>query len=296
MRAMKLTVVIVGSGLLIALIGLLMGAETGGVYWDHGPKLAKSEDYVFIEENLNGFKNIDIAANLGDIELAPGNSFAIAARGLGDEWHWNVNGDTLEIRQSSSEAISFGFNFSSFEENTRKVTVYLPQDAAMERVSVFSGSGDLTAEGFTATEIITERGLGSAYYENVTADSFAIDCKSGDLDFESCGLGNVSANIGLGSFYADGVAANGMNLDCKSGDVSIRGDLRGETVITAGLGSVEIETALPITDYRYDFKTGIGEVDINGEDMGSRASNTGSSAANIMRIEAASGSIYVTFG
>jgi hypothetical protein len=296
MKAMKLTVITVGAGLLLVLIGLLMDAETGGVYWDHGPKLAKDNDYVFVEENLNAFKNIDIAANLGDIEILPGDGHAIAARGLGDEWHWDVNGDTLEIRQSGRNSVTFGFNFGSFEENTRKITVYLPPNAAMERVSVFSGSGDLTAEGFNAKEIITEMGLGTAYYNNVTADSLKLDCKSGDLEFTGCGLGNVGATIGLGAFEAESVTINGMNLNCKSGDVSIRGDLRGETVITAGLGSVDIETALPVTDYSYDFRTSLGEVGVNGEDMGVRASDAGSTAANTMDIDAKSGNIDVMFG
>lgn len=122
------------------------------------------------------------------------------------------------------------FSFLNFGGYNSKVTIYVPESFNSENLRISMGAGKFSANNLNAKTTEIEVGAGDLRISNLTTD---------EIDVE-CGVGNIE--IG--------------------GIVNNKGD------IESGVGNVSLELKGNKEDYNYDVSLGVGEVILNGSNLG----------------------------
>lgn len=180
--------------------------------------------------SLQQMKSIEMDIDRGDIEIKQGDAFALTVEHLSEDlYDVSTDNGVLQINYDANTNFSlFHFSFGE-EEPVFELTV---------------------PKGYQLDDITIESKLGDVSLENVAANNVDITQHMGDID---CTQVSCSEKI---------------VLDQKMGDVTYKGKQSGELSIDNKMGDIDIEIYGAQSDYRYDLKTSMGDIEINDEETG----------------------------
>lgn len=264
MGIIALCFVFVGIGVCVLAIGI--GAKTsiaigeGGLkignkiikenfYFDKDKERTRdSSNFIYKEENLAAFKNIEVMLGTLDLEIVEAKAYGIEVDyNKNTKVTYNVVGDTLRVEQDDYRGINIGlFDFRNDIGNQGKVTIFVPTNTVLEEVDISGGVCFKKIRNINMERLELKEGVGETEFENVSITKATIMSGVGDI--------------------------TGSNMKCEDikiaggvGDVDLEGTF-GDMDITGGVGDVEIETSRAEKVYNYSIIKGLGSISINDKD------------------------------
>lgn len=155
-------------------------------------------------------------------------------------------------------------------------------------VSSRKTSGNMSMGQYGATVVITvpygawldeirvSVGMGNIWLMHVSAEEAYL----------KTGMGDVDVNDGC-------MITDTLCLTTGMGDASIYGDIAFNTEIEAGMGNVQVLTSCAARECGYDISTGLGIINVDGEEYHFNASRRGGDYS--LRIECGTGTVSVEF-
>ena len=162
----------------------------------------------------------------------------------------NINvktGDTLTISQS---------NRANYKRNTTsEITVTIPEGAALNKLSLDTGVGEVNLNSLTAADAEFDTGIGDLYVTDCSFATCDVDGGTGNLSFENCAFDEMDIDGGTGNItVTSSQSLDGymMDLDSGTGDITINGNdyddeyevnehAKKHLVIDSGLGDIVVK-------------------------------------------------------
>lgn len=169
----------------------------------------------------DSFQQIYIDLHVGDIEIRRGSTYQVLVKNIPDEdYEFSIKDGKLSLATHD-----FDLSHLSFGSLEYKVTLVIPEDAAFERIELFSNMGDVDIEDVQSSYLMVEQ-------------------KMGDVDI------------------SDTIIDGDMEIEQKMGDVKFEGEVSGMTTIHNAMGDIKMKLAYLDA---YDLKTSMGGIKVNNE-------------------------------
>lgn len=159
--------------------------------------------------------------------------------------------------------------------NGATVTVCIPEDTALDKISVKTGAGRLTADALSAKHLKLELGAGEVTIGTLSALSSAeIEGGAGKITVSDGALSNLDLSVGIGQLEL-----------CAA--------LSGESELELGVGETRLTLVGKREDYTVDIEKGLGSITFDGKGL-SENGKQGSGASRVS-VDGGVGSIQVNF-
>ena len=193
------------------------------------PRSDKSLGNVCTEElSVDEFSNLVFDTTISNINVKTGDSYMVSYK-CNKRLVPKIksSGDTLTISQS---------NRANYKRNTTsEITVTIPEGAALNKLSLDTGVGDLYVTDCSFATCDVDGGTGNLSFENCAFDEMDIDGGTGNI--------TVTSSQSLDGYM--------MDLDSGTGDITINGNdyndeyevnehAKKHLVIDSGLGDIEV--------------------------------------------------------
>ena len=233
------------SGGLLAVTGAALGGSSrpdlpfgGGSSSEYA---GETYDYVDAEDLLP-FTSLEVDVAVGDVTVMALGEYDLSISGArAGLITYEVVGDTLRVtdgEEGMPEA------FSSGDETW--VSIYLPDDVALETVDIHTAIGRVDLMDFAADSLTVTAGLGDVYMDDVKAADAGITLSMGDL-----------------SAY-DIAASSSLTVRNELGDVWMDGDFQGDADFTMSLGDLDLRTEQSLSAYSLDIEASLGDLSLDG--------------------------------
>jgi DUF4097 and DUF4098 domain-containing protein YvlB len=231
-----------------------------------------AKEFIIEKTATDAITSIKIDTRIADVELISSDNFYVEINYLywDEEPEYSLEDGKLifDDRNSLPDSYSIDFHLDN------SVKIYLPEAAAMERVSIDNSSGNVILAGFAADDLKAEVAYGDFTMNNAAAKKADIrlssgksdisDFWSGELKFENS-YGNADfTNINTGeSLLSPDIELNKVDINMSSGSVDING-LRTKTLdIENSYGNVTCEN---LTADTFDADLSSGELRVRKAD------------------------------
>lgn len=190
----------------------------------------------------DAFHTIEMDITVSNITIKTGDSYGISIaekNGNRNIPTWEVQDDTLRVRQSLRQR-KFGiFSLGSKRDSKFDVSITVPGGTVLEEIQIDSGTGNIRLDGITADEVHVDGGTGSVTASLAAApQDVRIDCGTGEVALRLPGTRSdygIQLNTGTGRLYvgdetyrheyssdhAD-AAAHMIRIDTGTGDVTVK--------------------------------------------------------------------------
>ena len=257
----------------------------GYVHMDSDPGV-----YFIASESMTAFSSIDADISLGSIHVVAGNDFTVSfqlSESLGGyEPLCEVRGGVLRIRDGDLSRATQVYVWDDlkklFSANRLAVdvTVTVPENAALDKISVKTGLGDVLLYGVNAETVTAETGLGNVLLYGLNAETVTAETGLGDVEcYEARSARRLELSTGMGDVNLElEMALAGLNISLES-----------------GMGNVEATLCGFETDYSISLESGMGSVTVNGVGCGSQVERKHSGASYRLNAESGMGNVNVYF-
>lgn len=206
-----------------------IGGFALGLFDNLLPHSDKSPGNVCTEElSVDKFSNLVFDTTISNINVKTGDSYMVSYK-CNKRLVPKIksSGDTLTISQSKG---------SNYRRNTTsEITVTIPEGAALNKLSLDTGVGDLYVTGCSFATCDVDGGTGDLSFENCAFDEMDIDGGTGNI--------TVTSSQSLDGYM--------MDLDSGTGDITINGNdyddeyevnehAKKHLVIDSGLGDIVV--------------------------------------------------------
>ena len=302
---------LVGGGLLLALAGFLLGGAVS-LSWD-GERLrvldnGENARRIVEERELEAWNSVVIRSGTADVRFAPADSYGVRLvdYDASEQLSYRIEDGVLYVEGAQEPGISVSLGFL-FQARTPEITVYLPEEAVLERVTLEQDAGELEIDGLSAGELEIALSMGDAALSGLSVDSLqlendtgeveladsavktasvtmdlgdleledtviegtaSLENNCGDITLNNCTIGNLEKlSCDLGDITAENLTADGLNLFCDTGSAALQGRLTGRITAQMNLGDLELEIAGAREEYAVTAETNLGDVTVDGESM-----------------------------
>lgn len=208
------------------IVGIFSAAVFGGLGIFKAIGAVNTETKLELDcETISG-PCLSIATGISELEIKTGETFKVEA----DSEKVNIkqNGDKLSITEISNS--TFGW----FENDKRKIIIYVPENLVFEKTNINSGTGKISVDSLTTKSLKSSLGIGEVSFTNLTVDNAKFDC----------GIGSVNVSLtGESSDYE-------IDVDKGIGDINFNGR------------SVKDHSTIGNGDHKIDIDGGIGAINI----------------------------------
>ena len=220
--------------------------------------------------SVAAFSSIDVDVSLGNIQVVTGDAFTLSVcwndAMIGYEPMWEVRDGVLRIRAGSGAKVTRAFVWDDLKELfildqlAVDVTITVPENTALGKISVKTGLGDVLLWGVSAETVTAETNLGN------------VEC------YEARNVRRLDLNTGAGNLNLD------MEKVCSGLSISLR----------SGTGNVEVSLGCSEKDCQYELQSGLSLVTVNGNILGSKAEHKGNMPYRLVA-ESGTGSVNLYF-
>lgn len=239
-----ITVVCIIAGSLYHIGGFALGLFNNLI-----PRSDKSLGNVCTEElSVDEFSNLVFDTTISNINVKTGDSYMVSYK-CNKRLVPKIksSGDTLTISQSK------GANYR--KNTTSEITVTIPEGAALNKLSLDTGVGEVNLDALTAADAEFDTGIGDLYVTDCSFATCDVDGGTGNLSFENCAFDEMDIDGGTGNItVTSSQSLDGymMDLDSGTGDITINGNdyddeyevnehAKKHLVIDSGLGDIEVK-------------------------------------------------------
>ena len=271
---------------------------------------------------IQPFTDIDAEIDACSVELVPSDGYYIEYEGASDIEYTVENGALLVngpgVAKSESDWYVLymndfrrGFFVGTGRGNGDVMRVYYPKGETLNKVSVASDLGDITADELSCAdlELTTDMGtvkindtvaekttagsdMGSVHINGLQGESANVEVSMGEIVIEDVRLSRLDMTNSLGDIEAEDVYADIITAENNCGDTEINDFYVTDSLtVTSDFGDVELSPKEGAENYSLDLETDLGRVRVRGRNYGSTAivDNGGSE----LRVRNSSGDIDV---
>lgn len=297
----KISVIAIAIGLILATIGLILGANRH-IYADtSGLHVVDSKGPIEIKDlKLNKFTDIDIESDVFDIEFIESNDYGIEIKYYEniEKPTYSLEDGTLKISTAAKNISNFRFfnlDFNFDIINDQSIKIYLPKNTNLNNISIKSNVGSIDISNFTSQNLNIESDIGDVTINDAKLDKLNAKLDTGKLNIENCEITDGKIKTGIGDVKGTNLKSSGLNIDCDTSSIKLQGDLQGDTEISSNIGSITLETSNDKSFYNYDISTDIGSIKLDDEKQGSKITNSDVNSNNNLNLFTDTGSISVKF-
>ena len=252
-------------GLAIFIIIAIINGIVFGLHMFGALNFKKSNN-IEISETYDFVKELDIDINASAIKIELGSDFSVNAENVSKDFISKLTNGKLKIKEESH----WGF----WNNITGKITITIPKNHNLEKISLESGAGKIEIQDLIANNIKISQGAGL-------------------LKIENSSFQNVKLEGGAGKIAIKSSILEDLKLDSGVGKVSIDGEILGLSKIESGIGEIEIKLGSE-KDYSIYAEKGIGSIQVGGRNISDKT--TTGSGKNKLNIEGGIGAIHIDFG
>lgn len=282
-------------GATIMFIGFLFGGRVYRMYLNNsGFHVATPEDpygdgsdptpkYEENDITLDAFQNIETQNSYSDFRIVLsdhyGLSYCLNSRSY--NLKYSVENNTLEIMQEpSSYNMSTSFNWFNFnvgdfhsysDTKDEFITVYLPKEALLKNVFLFSESGDIDVSGLNCDSLSVKNTYGDINLTDVYIENDMY------MKLETCSVNMDNTNASLldiqneyGDIRADVLAADSLKLNLATVTSRFTNLTVDSIDAQTEYGDIDFTLLTPVEEYNYQLSAEYGEIYINGTNMGTK--------------------------
>lgn len=261
----------IAAGAVLGITGFLLGGHPGITVTSKGIQSASSSPRpaVMEKQKIESISELDIQLDSGaDIRLAPSGDENYYLEYTLDrnygEPRLDIDGGQLHLTQEDNLVGGlFLFDSLSYGTNERfSVTLYYPEDAVFSSADIYTGSGDLSAEKFSADTAVLSADYGDIQLSDSDFGSLEIQMEDGDIsavesaakylalrneygdtEFEKCTINHADFTIEDGDLYLDAKDLEALSGKNEYGDTTfvLHGSLSEYSFdLTAEYGDIHI--------------------------------------------------------
>lgn len=308
-RGVKVLWIIIGSlfavGIVLAVMGFALGGSGSAWVDKDGLHFGSQDTQVHEISDLSSeaFENIDVGLNSADVELVSGSSYGYEFTYTGTQKpSVEVSNGTLRVVEKEDGWRASIFNLWDWQRQQSKLIIYVPSDAVLDTVNLFTASGDTFLGGHSTVikTLTVQSASGSVNLGAMNLEQLNLDVASGDVYIDTVTAQNAALNIVSGLLNYNGGSINNLVLDMASGDVWFKGAVSNSLVLRMVSGDADFKLAGSEDDYSFSVKRISGDIRVNGREMVDSAlpSSTefgNSSAVGRIELDTTSGSVNITF-
>lgn len=271
--------VLILSGILLAITGVLFGASKSISYGADGIEFDTGEDYHYESKQIDNIEHIKVNVENAKVEVLPSD---------GDYYKVEINlsdstaapdvtftDSTINIYQEREFKI-FSMDFDFFtSENIIKI--YVPENEDMDKINIETSNGSIN---------ITQE---------LEVNELNIDTSNGKIQINGMVCEN-KANVksSNGSIVCNGTFMNSTELKTSNGKIEISGKFYGNTYCKTSNGSVTVKLDEKETAYDVEADTSNGSVYVDDRKVSDEYS-TNNSSENDLEVKTSNGSIRLYF-
>lgn len=228
----KIALCLIGLGVFAMVVSYFFGATKNPEWRNKYRKELLNVKKVYKEESV---RSIDLNMNVGKVTVLIGPDFKIDAKNVKKSTFQNQIKDgvwSIGDQKSWSPKLSSGywpfFIGAKEREYVPSVTIYIPEEMAMEKVRINLKVGTLRIEKLVAKK-------------------------------------SVLMEVEAGKIIVRDLEANNANVTCKTGIIYTKGNLLGTSKVKCSTGQVLLDMEGKETDYSYSLGCNLGRVRVNGK-------------------------------
>ena len=288
--------ILIAVGFVLATFGVLAGAKNG-VYFDReGIHILEREKNRITESDLGAFTNIEINADYSKVEIIEGNNYEIDILG-NDNVTWKIENGTLQIDCTDKGRITFfNLNFADlFKDNREYVKVYVPREAAINRVDVKVDAGSIVVNNIITESIDIKASYGSVNLASVRAEKMNIKADCGKVELNKCDVRDINISNNFGEIIVDDIIAGTTTVKADHGRVVLSGNFEYDTRITCDYGDINFSTVQLQEYYNVKISVDFGKIKLNNQNLGGGSVYSGNAEGKLLEIHADCGDVKVNF-
>lgn len=183
----------------------------------------------------DGVSALDAELDFSSLEIRVGNTFKVETNSSDID----VVNEGQKVKIVDNKVLSFS------KSNSRKVVVYVKDDARFSLINIDTGVGNVDIDVLNGKRISLDFGVSNAIINEMHADNVEIDAGVGSLTIKNGVLNNLDFDLGVGK-----------------ADVSAK--ITGVNKIDAGIGKLNLNLIGNENDYKLKFSKGIGAITFDG--------------------------------
>ncbi len=244
--------------------------------WDDDHSIINSEDLTDVTQEFTDIDELDVDLNYGEfiIKKTEGNSYKLVGENVIKGFSCKDKNGKLVIEDNNKFVGNFGFN----DDNHPVVTLYIPENANLDKVKIDMGAGYVNVNDLSTQDL-------------------SIDLGAGEFEGNKISAKDANLTVGAGNLFIDEFITDTVKLDCGTGKMEVHGNIQGDTDIECGIGNIVLSVENSETNYNFDIDCGIGNVTVGNQSYGGVASERtiDNSASNSMKIDCGVGNVEISF-
>lgn len=147
----------------------------------------------------------------------------------------------------------------------------------------------------TKVELIDmDNNIGEIAVSNIQTETLNIRLDVGNIKLVDLTAGNVDVDLSLGDIKMENIQTNSLSAISNMGDIAIDGILKGKNTFATDMGDIKVETTLEKDYYSLELDTKLGDIKVDGENIGGLY-QVNNSADNTIDAQSSAGDIKVKF-
>jgi len=220
-------------GILLTAIGFMTGGnqhiyldKTGIHVGDREGGKNGGGELVGFSQNIDSFRNIDVDLDIYEVDLVPGEKFAVQGDYLSKMGKpiIQVENDTLVIKSSRNKVFNLNIDLPGliFDTNHPHIKIYYPENTKLKDVVIRCDASDLGITDLVAEKAEFDLDFGKLELTNITADNITVDMDSGDCTMKNMKAADkLTITNNFGKTTLEGAEMKTLKVDADSGDVTL---------------------------------------------------------------------------
>lgn len=267
--------IIVGIGLLFAVIGTAMGFRVDNIFEFKNIINGNEFKEVNFEFSPKEIKNLNIDLDAGSLKIITSreDKVQIMVKAREGTYTCYQDANTVVFNEKNSR-----FYWRMLQNNGLEVTVYLPENFQLEEGDLQLGVGEAIVNELNGQKISLDIGAGSFQGKSITAkETLTLSVGAGNVDMEQIKAGETVVNCGVGSVYLEGKIEGNVKANCGVGEIEFSIDGKEEDFnyqVASGIGDISINSSKYGTiandrkiynngDKTFEIECGVGSIEIN---------------------------------
>jgi DUF4097 and DUF4098 domain-containing protein YvlB len=235
-------------GILLTGIGWMAGGNQP-VYFDNkGIHVGErgNSDYGTLEsfyQNVDNFSSIDADLDYYDVDLVPGDKFAVEGTFYSKDGKPDVKvaDGTLIIRDKDRGRININIDFPGLfnYDNQPRITIYYPKNTELKDLVLKCDASDLQYENLVITgRADLELDFGSLDINGLSAKNVKVSMDSGSCTLKKIKADDLNVANNMGKTTVEDADLKTLKIDADSGEISLTGVTADQGELTADMGRI----------------------------------------------------------
>ena len=248
---------------IVFVITAVLGISTGfNTYVDE-----ETVEVIDFSESYANVNNLDLDVSISNLNITTGETFMVEASNVGKDFKCELVNKTLKIKENDIKN-----NIFSNTNHYSTITIYIPENIKLNEVIIDTGISTTSIENLLSDKLDLDLGMGNFEMRDSISNKTEISTGAGEVVLTNVQLGNLDLETGVGSCTLSGKLTGYSNIECGVGGLNI--NLEGE-------------------DYTIFSKTGIGNININGQKVDNNSTN--GNGQNRITVEGGIGEVNINF-